>query len=105
MLVEENGGRRPEPWLDNTKMYSAAGILVRLTAGLRGCPVWVTPDATGHHPDVLKARAFKYGGTICSIGEAATGSLADLLPVPQPPADPGIVAALARYVREPAGGP
>jgi len=101
VLIEENGARRPEPWLDSTKMRSAAAILVRLT-GLRGSPVWVTPDATRHDPGVLEARAFRYGGTICSIGEVAAGFLADRLPVPQPPAAPCVVAALAQYAARPA---
>jgi hypothetical protein len=49
----------------------------------------------------LKARAFRHGGTICTIGEARDGDLDQLLPVPQPPADPAIVAELARYVTHP----
>jgi hypothetical protein len=100
ILIEPDGDHRPEPWLDNTKMHSAAAVLVRLT-GLRGWPVWVTPDATRHDPQVLKARAFRHGGTICTIGEARDGDLDQLLPVPQPPADPAIVAELARYVTHP----
>jgi hypothetical protein len=78
-------------------MNSAAGILLRLT-GLQGWPVWVVPDATRYDPEVLKARAFRYGGTICTISEVYSGSLDEVLPVPQPPADPLAVAALARYV-------
>ena len=97
VLIQQDGSSRPEPWLDNTKTRSAAGILVRLT-GLRGWPVWVVPDATGHDPGVLKARAFAPGGAICTISDVYSGSLDQVLAVPQPPADPAGVAALARYV-------
>jgi hypothetical protein len=95
LLIQADGAERPEPWLDSTKMRSAAGILVRLT-GLRGWPVWVVPDATTPDPGVLKAHAFRRGGTICTISEVSGGFLDERLPPPQPPAIPGAVAALAR---------
>ena len=44
VLIQADGSKRPEPWLDNTRTRSAAGVLVRLT-GLRGWPVWVVPTA------------------------------------------------------------
>ena len=97
LLVQADGTERPEPWLDLAMMHSAAVVLTRLT-GLRGWPVWVTPDATGHDPQVLKARAFKRGGTICSIGDVYAGSLDTVLPLPQPPAASDAVAALSRYL-------
>ncbi len=100
VLVQEDGAERPEPWLDTTKMRSAAAVLIRLT-GLRGWPVWVSPDATGHDPQVLKARAFRYGGTICSIADVYGGSLDKVLPAPQPPADLDAVAMLSRYLTRP----
>ena len=100
VLIQADGSKRPEPWLDNTKMRSAAGVLVRLT-GLRGWPVWVVPDATKHDPEVLKARAFRPGGAICTISDVYGGSLDEVLAVPQPPADPDAVAALARYLTAP----
>jgi hypothetical protein len=102
VLIQADGVERPRPWLDNTKTRSAAGILVRLT-GLRGWPVWVVPDATTPDPEVLKARAFMYGGTICTISEVYSGSLDKLLPVPQPPAAPAAVAALTRHLAAPRG--
>jgi hypothetical protein len=101
VLIGEDGTERPEPWLDNAKMHSAAGVLVRLTA-LPGWPVWVVPDLTKPDPAVLKARAFRYGGSICSIGEVYDGLLDRQLRPPQPPADPDVVAALARYLAPPA---
>jgi hypothetical protein len=97
VLIEPDGSRRAEPWLDNTKMRSAAGVLVRLT-GLRGWPVWVVPTATKHDPEVLKARAFRPGGAICTISDVYDGALDQVLAVPQPPADPAAVVALIRYV-------
>ena len=87
----------PEPWLDNGKTRSAAGGLVRLT-GLRGWPVWVVPDGTKNDPGVFKSRAFRDGGSICTIGDVYDGSLDQLLAAPQPPADPAAVAALVRYI-------
>lgn len=103
VLIGADGTSRPEPWLDNTKMRSAAGVLVRLT-GLRGWPVWVVPDATKHDQRVLKARAFGPGGAICTISDVSGGALDEVLAVPQPPADPAVAAALARYAREPVDG-
>jgi hypothetical protein len=97
VLIHPDGSARPEPWLDNGKMRSAAGVLVRLT-GLRGWPVWVVPDGTTNDPGMFKARAFRDGGGICTIGDVYDGSLDQLLAVPQPPADPAAVAALVRYV-------
>ena len=102
-LIHSDGSSRPEPWLDNTKMRSAAGVLVRLT-GLRGWLVWVVPDATKNDPGVFKARAFRDGGGICTISDVYSGQLDELLAAPQPPADPDAVAALARYVAT-VGGP
>ena len=99
-LVRADGTERPEPWLDLAGMHSAAAVLSRLT-GLRGWPVWVTPDATSYDPEVLKARAFRRGGTICSIGDVYGGSLDEVLPMPQPSADPAAVAALSRYLTGP----
>jgi hypothetical protein len=60
--------------------------------------VWVVPDATKHDPEVLKARAFGPGGAICTISDVYSGELDKVLDVPQPPADPDAVAALARYL-------
>jgi hypothetical protein len=102
VLIKPDGSTYPEPWLDNTRTRSAAGVLVRLT-GLRGRPVWVVPDATKHDREVLRARAFGPGGAICTIGDLYEGSLDELLATPQPPADPDAVAALARYVTAPPG--
>ncbi len=100
VLIQADGTERPEPWLDNTKMNSAAGILVRLT-GLQGWPLWVVPDATKYDRGVLKARAFRHGGSICTISEVYGGSLDEVLAVPQRPAGPEAVAALARYLTAP----
>ena len=68
VLIQADGTERPEPWLDSTRTRAPAGVLVRLT-GLRGWPVWVVPDATKHDPEVLKARAFRPGGAICTISD------------------------------------
>lgn len=58
LLIQADGAQRPEPWLDLVVMHSIAAVLARLT-GMRGWPVWVTPDATSHDPQVLRARAFR----------------------------------------------
>lgn len=100
VLIQADGTERPEPWLDSTRTRAPAGVLVRLT-GLRGWPVWVVPDATKHDPEVLKARAFRPGGAICTISDVYGGSLDEVLAVPQSPADPEAVAALARYLTAP----
>ena len=102
LLVQADGTERPEPWLDLAMMHSAAAVLTRLT-GLRGWPVWVTPDVTSHDPELLRARAFRRGGTICSISDVYSGSLDKILPPPQPPASPASVEALAWYLVRPAG--
>jgi hypothetical protein len=101
VLIRADGTAQPEPWLDSTKARSAAGVLARLT-GLRGRPTWIVPDVTAtDDPEVLKARAFKYGGIICPISEVYGAELDKVFPVPQPPATPDAVAALARYLPRP----
>lgn len=77
---------------------SAAGVLFRLT-GLCGWPVWALPDVTTlDFPALVKARAFKGNGTVTQISDVYSGSLDEVMPVPQPPADPAAVATLVRYV-------
>jgi hypothetical protein len=100
VLIQPDGTERPQRWLDSAMERSVAGVLVRLT-GLRGWPVWVLPDATTLGPEMTKARAFRSGGTITQISDVYSGSLDEALPVPQPPADPEAVAALARYLTAP----
>jgi hypothetical protein len=100
VLIRADGTAEPQWWLDSAQERSAAGVLVRL-AGLRGWPVWVLTDATTFGPGMTKARAFRHGGTICQISDVYSGSLDEVLPVPQPPADPDSVATLARYVTAP----
>jgi len=98
VLIQAAGASEPQRWMDSTTERAAAGILFRLT-GLRGWPVWVLPDVTTlDFPGMRKARAFRAGGTISQISDIYSGSLDELLPVPQPPADPSHIAALARYV-------
>jgi hypothetical protein len=100
VLIQPDGTQLPQQWMDVRAGRSAAGVLVRLT-GLRGWPVWVLPDATTLDLDRLPAaRAFRAGGTITQISEIYAGGLDELLPVPQPPAEPAAVAALARYVAD-----
>ena len=63
--------------------------------------MWVLPDATTFGPAMTKARAFRTGATITNISDVYGGSLDEVLAVPQPPADPDAVAALARYLTAP----
>jgi hypothetical protein len=98
MLIRPDGAVQPQQWLDSGKARAAAGVLFRLT-GLRGWPVWVLPDATTLGPRITEARVFGAGGgTVTQISDIYSRSLDDVLPVPQPPADPDVVAALDRYV-------
>ncbi len=60
--------------------------------------MWVLPDATTFGPGMTKARAFQDGGTITQLSDVYSGSLDQVLPVPQPPADPAALGALSRYV-------
>ena len=93
VLVQEDGTERPEPWLDTAKMHSAAAVLIRLT-GLRGWPVWVDARCHGYDPQVLRARAFRPGGTICPSVTSIADPWDRVLAVPQPPGRPSAVAAL-----------
>lgn len=100
VLIREDGSAVPQRWMDSTMERSAAAVLYRLT-GLRGWPVWVLPDVTVLDiPGLAKARAFRAGGTIANISDVYSG-LVGIMPVPQPPADPDAVAALARYLSAP----
>jgi hypothetical protein len=102
VLVRPDGISVPQRWMDSTRPRSAAGVLFRLT-GLRGWPVWILPDVTTLDlAGLAKARAFRSGGTVSQIGDVYSGSLDEVFPVPQPPADTAAVAALARYVAGPA---
>jgi hypothetical protein len=87
--------------MNSTMERAAAGILVRLT-GLRGWPVWVLPDVTTLDcPRLVKARAFRAGGTVTQISDVYSGSLDEVMAPGQPPAAPAAAAALARYVTAP----
>jgi hypothetical protein len=98
VLIRPDGTVQPQEWLDSGKTRAAAGVLFRLT-GLRGWPVWVLPDATTLGTRITEARAFEAGGgTITQMSDIYSGSLDDVLPVPQPPADLDAVATLDRYV-------
>jgi len=48
-----------------------------------------------------RARAFQGGGTVTQISDVYGGALDEVLPLPQPPADPEAVAALERYLTRP----
>jgi len=97
ILIQQDGTELLQRWMDVRTERSAAGVLVRLT-GLRGWPVWVLPDVTTLDVDKLPAaRAFRAGGTVTQIADIYAGGLVKVLRVPQPPADPAIVAALAQY--------
>ena len=84
VLIRAYGTSEPQRWMDSAMERSLAGVLVRLT-GLRGWPVWVLPDVTTLDlPGLVKARAFRSGGTVGQISDVYSGSLDE--------------AALARYV-------
>ena len=79
MLVRADGTSEPQRWMDSTRERSAAGILFRLT-GLRGWPAWVLPDVTTLDlPGLVKARAFRPGGTVGQISDVYSGSLDEVM--------------------------
>ena len=107
VLMHADGTLTPQPWLDDCRSYSHAGVLTRLT-GLKGCLVWVVPDGTSTtHPSAERARCLRYTGMIMTVGELLAGELlqspqvADLLAAARP-ARASAVAALDRHVAHPA---
>lgn len=105
VLVREDGSRSPQPWMDDRKAYSRAGIPFRLTEGKGGVAVWVVPQATAYdHPSFLTARFLSRKNSRLSVlndAEVAAGELGAWLPVPAATADPRDVDRLHSYVSAP----
>jgi hypothetical protein len=105
VLVTPDGQRRPQPWLDDARAYSRAGVMSDLTGGKRGVMVWVLPDGVdASHPSMLHPPCLREGsyGYMLSVSELAAGELESIseLPTPYPPADPADVARLTRHVSD-----
>jgi Nuclease-related domain len=109
VLVGPDGNRAPQPWMDNRRAYSRAGVPYRLTDGKGGVAIWVLPQATAYDdPSVLRARFLSCKpdgsrGEMCLMHdtEIADGALDELLPIPAAPADPRDVQRLHQHVSAP----
>lgn len=102
VLVREDGSRSPQPWMDDRKAYSRAGVPFRLTEGKGGVAIWVVPQATAYdHPSFPTARFLAHRNArlgVLNDAEVAAGELDAELPVPAAPADPRDVDRLHSYV-------
>lgn len=101
VLVKADGTVRSQRWLDDRRSYSRAGLVYRLTGGVKGLLVWILPGATIIDPAVAAAACFREGGVVLSVGELAAGDLDDSFPLPQSPADPRIVERLCSHLSVP----
>jgi hypothetical protein len=106
ILTQPDGTVTRQPWLDDRRSYSHAGALVRLT-GLKGWMVWLVPDKTSlTDPSLTRARCFRSGGTILTVGELLDGGLmespeiVELLSLHRRAA-PSAIAALDHHVARP----
>jgi hypothetical protein len=98
-LVEKADGTNiPQPWLDDAKYYSRAGVPYRLTEGKAGWSVFVVPDAVSFDESLSNARAVAKSGTFTNLAEVFSGALDELLPPTQLPVDPADVERLLAYV-------
>ena len=86
VLVQADGGIKPQPWMDTQVAYASAGALCRLTDGKPGFMVWVVPNETHHGPDGLKAAFLRRTGCLVNLSDVAAGALDQVLPLPQPTA-------------------
>jgi hypothetical protein len=110
VLVPPRGVVRPQPWMDDGRGMSRAGILFKLT-GLEGVRVWVFPEGVDYtHPSLQRARCFAHprpavgeppppGDPVLTIHELAAGELEGLdeLPVPYRPAPPQAIDVLCAH--------
>ncbi|PDP86051.1 hypothetical protein CQJ94_20165 [Glycomyces fuscus] len=84
-LTTPGGETVAQPWMDTTRLRAQAEAARRLTHGKEGELVWVVPHQTGLDAlSVVRARLFEHGGTMCGLGRVVAGSLAPVLPAPEP---------------------
>jgi len=102
MLVRPDGSCVAQPWMDSLNGYSAGALLFRLLPGLTGFPVWLVSAQTNtDHPSLCRSRCISKAGRIINLVELAADDLECVFPSGRPPADPGLVAVLDRYVSAP----
>ncbi|MFI6883857.1 nuclease-related domain-containing protein [Streptosporangium canum] len=98
MLVKPNGTAVPQKWLDDGRAYSRAGIIYRLTDGMRGQTAWIVPDTTLLHPSVQQAACSTRGGIVLPMRALTDGYFDRYFPAPQSAADPAHIEALSAYL-------
>ncbi|KAB2347966.1 nuclease-related domain-containing protein [Actinomadura rudentiformis] len=95
VLVKPDGTTKQEKWLDDGRAYSRAGVLYRLTDGIRGQTAWIVPDTTLLHPSLQHAACRKRGGLVLPMRALTDGHFDQHFPAPQRPADPAHIARLS----------
>ncbi|WP_410583744.1 hypothetical protein [Amycolatopsis sp. lyj-108] len=105
VLGRADRSRSSQPWMDDRKAYSRAGVPFRLTEGKGGVAIWVVPQATTYcHPSFPTARFLAHQNARLGLlngAEVAAGELDAELSVPATPADPLDVDRLHSYVSAP----
>lgn len=97
-LMQADGTLILQPWANSLEMWPMAGIMHRLTNGMRGQTVWIIPSSVTLHENLTGARFLSRGGYIATVREIYQSHLNEALPPGRPPADPQLVEKLSRYV-------
>ncbi|GGT04484.1 hypothetical protein GCM10010156_72850 [Planobispora rosea] len=100
VLLKPDGTVAPQPWLDDRRAYSRAGIIYRLTGGLQGGTAWIVPDTTVLDLSIRHAicSASLKGGPVLPMRAITDGYFDQYFPAPQPTADPVHIEALSAYL-------
>ncbi|QBI56161.1 nuclease-related domain-containing protein [Streptomonospora litoralis] len=98
VLITEGGTTVAQKWLDHRRSYASAGILFRLTDGVKGQATWIVPDATMLHPSIQKATLTKTGGVVLPMRALTDGFFDQHFPAPQAGADAEHVSWLTEHL-------
>lgn len=80
------------------RRYSRAGIIYRLTDGMRGQTAWIVPDTTLLHPSVLQAACRRKGGIVLPMRAIIDGYFDQYFPAPQSTAASAHVRSLSAHL-------
>ncbi|MEU0238410.1 nuclease-related domain-containing protein [Nocardiopsis sp. NPDC006198] len=98
VLVKEDGTTVAQEWLDSRRSYASAGLLYRLTDGIKGQAVWIVPDTTLLHPTVQQAACVRKGGLVLPLRALTDGFFDDHFSASQSVTAPEHVAWLSEHL-------
>jgi hypothetical protein len=98
VLVKDDGTTVAQKWLDSRRSYASAGLLYRLTDGVKGQAAWIVPDATLLHPTVQQAACVQKGGLVLPLRALTDGFFDNHFLTPQSAAAPEHITWLAEHL-------